>query len=104
MRPFVFFSGQLCRLIGLYGWISEYLKLKCIFYFVLIKLNIRGYEREKIYKITKRFFYLKINIPRKRKERKTQLMMNDLIVKMSEDFGIPQYQVREFLKEKFYME
>jgi len=103
MRPFIFISGQICRLIGLYGWIFGYLKLKRIYWFAVVKLGIKGYKRNKINKIMRRFYYLKIDLPEKRKTRKVQLMMNDLVVEMSERYGIPQHEVREFLKESFYI-
>ena len=96
--------SQICRLVGLYSFVLEYLKLRRIYYLILIRLSVKGYECDKIYKIVKRFFCLKIYIPRKRKERETQLMMNELVVRMSEKLGIPQYEARAFLKEKCYVD
>ena len=103
MRPIVFFAGQICRLIGLCDWACENARMEYAYWTSIAILRMKGYEQERITRIMNRLYRLKVEMPRKRKIRENQLEFNDLVVNMSEQYGVSQHQVREFLREKFYI-
>lgn len=98
-----FIISQICKLLLWWGRSFNYLFNYFKIYIMFIRLRHQGNTPKESKKIMSRFYSIK-NIRLKIEERKCRIKINDLVVDISEQCKIPQYESRDFINNVFHLD
>lgn len=84
----------------LYNKFVHRVKVRWEFLYIDFRLKFKGYSDKKILSVMSRFVDFK-KLKRKKEDRESRKMFNDIIVDLSEKTGAPQWDVRAKINHDF---